>query len=57
MGTIAPGKLADLVLLDANPTEDIRNLRKISGVVANGKFYDRADLDHFGPSQGFAGHN
>ncbi|MBZ5632336.1 MAG: amidohydrolase family protein [Acidobacteriia bacterium] len=36
MGTIEPGKLADLVLLDANPLEDIRNTRKISLVVLRG---------------------
>jgi imidazolonepropionase-like amidohydrolase len=45
IGSITPGKLADLVLVDANPLRDIRNLRKISGVVANGRFYDRKDLD------------
>jgi hypothetical protein len=36
---------ADLVLLDANPLDDIRNTRKIFGVVANGKYYSRKDLD------------
>ena len=40
-----PGRLADLVLLDENPLEDIRNTRKIFGVVANGKYYSRQDLD------------
>jgi imidazolonepropionase-like amidohydrolase len=39
-GTIAPGKLADLVLLDANPLLDIRNTRRIAAVVANGRLYD-----------------
>ena len=39
LGTIAPGKLADLLLLDANPLQDIRNTRRISAVVANGKLY------------------
>jgi imidazolonepropionase-like amidohydrolase len=39
-GTIAPGKLADLVLLDANPLLDIRNTRRIAAVVANGELYD-----------------
>ncbi len=39
-GTIAPGKLADLVLLDANPLVDIRNTRRIAAVVANGELYD-----------------
>ncbi len=36
-GTIASGKWADLVLLDANPLADIRNTTKISAVVANGR--------------------
>ena len=37
MGTVEPGKLADLVLLDANPLDDIRNTRKISLVVLKGR--------------------
>ena len=45
LGTIEIGKLADLVLLDANPIEDIRNTRKIFAVVLDGKFLDRRDLD------------
>jgi len=44
-GLIEPKHGADLVLLDANPLEDIRNSRKIFGVVANGKYYSRKDLD------------
>jgi len=40
-GTVEPGKLADLVLLDADPLEDIRNTRRIGSVVANGKLYSR----------------
>ena len=46
LGTIEKGKFADLVLLDANPLEDIRNTTKISAVVANGRFLDRRELDH-----------
>ena len=45
LGRIEPGKLADLVLLDANPLEDIRNTQKIRAVVADGRLYRRADLD------------
>ena len=45
LGTIAPGHVADLVLLDANPLTDIRNTRRIRAVVANGRLFDRAALD------------
>jgi len=45
LGTIAVGKLADAVLLDASPLDDIRNMHKISAVVANGRLYDRAELE------------
>jgi len=45
LGTVAQGKLADLVLLDADPLADITNTRKIRAVVANGRYYDRAALD------------
>jgi len=45
LGTIAVGKLADAALLDANPLDDIRNTRNVLAVVANGKLYDRAELE------------
>lgn len=45
VGTIEVGKLADLVLLDANPLADITNTRRIRAVVADGRLYRRADLD------------
>jgi imidazolonepropionase-like amidohydrolase len=45
LGTVAPGKLADLVLLDANPLADITNTAMIRAVVANGRYFDRAALD------------
>jgi imidazolonepropionase-like amidohydrolase len=44
-GTIQPGKMADLVLLDANPIDSIANTKKISAVVINGKFLGRPELD------------
>ena len=40
LGTVEQGKLADLVLLDANPLADIRNTRRIAVVIANGRLYD-----------------
>jgi imidazolonepropionase-like amidohydrolase len=45
LGTIAPGKLADLVLLDADPLVGIRNTTKIRGVIVRGSYLDRAALD------------
>jgi imidazolonepropionase-like amidohydrolase len=45
LGSVAPGKLADLVLLEGNPLTDITALRRVQGVVAGGRYYSRADLD------------
>jgi hypothetical protein len=45
LGTVVPGKLADLVLLDANPLADIHNTLTIRAVVANGRYFNRAALD------------
>jgi Amidohydrolase family len=45
LGTVEPGKLADLVLLDADPIQDIHNTTKISEVFLAGKEFDRAALD------------
>jgi imidazolonepropionase-like amidohydrolase len=42
-GTIAPGQLADLVLLDENPLLDIRNTRRIATVVSNGRLFEGRD--------------
>ena len=44
LGTIAPGKLADLVLLQANPLENIRNTETIWRVVNGGWIFDPAKL-------------
>jgi imidazolonepropionase-like amidohydrolase len=44
-GTVEAGKRADLVLLDANPLEDIGNVGRITAVVLNGRLLDRQRLD------------
>ncbi len=44
-GSIDSGKLADLVLLDANPLDDIRNTRRIDSVIGNGHYYPRSEID------------
>ncbi|MBI3844006.1 MAG: amidohydrolase family protein [Planctomycetes bacterium] len=45
IGTIAPGKRADLVLLDADPLADVRNAAKIAGVMVRGRYFPKAELD------------
>ncbi|MEO6904388.1 MAG: amidohydrolase family protein [Bacteroidia bacterium] len=45
IGTVEVGKYADLILLDANPLENINNTRKISGVFVNGQWLNRKRID------------
>jgi len=44
IGTIEKGKLADLVLLDADPLANITNTRQINAVIANGRYFSREQL-------------
>lgn len=44
-GSVEPGKVADLVLLSANPLVEIQNTRKINAVITNGRLLDRVALD------------
>jgi imidazolonepropionase-like amidohydrolase len=44
LGTVEPGRVADLTLVSANPLEDVRNLRRIDRLMLNGEWVDRAAL-------------
>jgi imidazolonepropionase-like amidohydrolase len=44
LGTLEPGKLADIVVLEANPLEDIHNARRVRTVVKSGQVYGAAEL-------------
>ena len=45
VGTVAVGRRADLVLLDANPLADVANAGRIAGVMVGGRWLPREELD------------
>jgi len=47
LGSITPGKLADMVLIDGDPTKNISDIRKVKLVIKDGKLYDPAKIDAF----------
>ena len=62
-GSVQPGRIADLVMLEEHPLTDIRNTRTITGVVADGRYLSAADLETLragvdvpGPRHRHAGH-
>ena len=50
LGTLAPGKLADVAVIAGNPLEDIRDSEKVRYVIANGRLHDAATMAQLHPT-------
>ena len=48
IGSLEPGKLADLIVLDANPLENIRNSESVRYTIVNGRMFDAATMNEIG---------
>ena len=48
IGSLEPGKLADLIVLDANPLENIRNSESVRYTIVNGRIFDAATMNEIG---------
>jgi len=51
LGSLAPGKLADLVIMDKNPLDNIRNTNSVKYVMKNGRLYDGNTCNEIYPTQ------
>ena len=51
IGSIEPGKLADLVVIDGNPLEDLRRSEYVTYTMINGRVYDAATMNQIAPDE------
>jgi imidazolonepropionase-like amidohydrolase len=48
LGSLEPGKLADIAVIDGNPLSDIRQTEKVRYTMVNGRLYDSATMEEVG---------